>query len=121
MARPTKYRQEYCDLLLKQFRISPYYEIKVQKRTKNGYFYTKTVRKPNDLPTFTQFALSIGISRETLHEWAKPENEDKYEGFSYAYRVAKSLQKDILIQNGLLGLYKSGFAIFMAKAITDLK
>ena len=119
--RPTKFRSEYSDLLLKHFDIAPYYEINEQKRTRDGWFYNKAVRKPNLLPTFFEFAELIGVSRDTLSEWSKEENEEKYPGFSVAYRCAKGLQKCFLIQNGLLGLYPSRFAIFITKAITRMK
>lgn len=121
MARPTKYKSKYRNLLLDYFSIRPYREVNEQKVAKNGVLSVQKVRKPNKFPTFSAFASEIGVSRDSLHEWAKPENREKYEGFSDTYKQAKGLQKDIIIQNGLLGLYNSRFAIFTAKAITDMK
>jgi len=41
----------------------------------------------------------------------------KYPDFSDAYKRAKELQKQILITNGLLGLYAPAFTIFTMKNI----
>lgn len=121
MARPTKFKKKYNKILLDYFDIPPNYEFLEQKMAKNGEIYTKKALKPNKLPTFSEFAFEIGVSRDSLHEWAKPENEKKYEGFSDTYKRAKGLQKNFLIQNGLLGLYPSNFAIFVATRITDMR
>ncbi len=67
-------------------------------------------------PFLFEFAHEIGVSDRTLERWAK-----KHKEFCRAYKEAKELQKNFLIINGLLGLYKPAFAIFTAKNITDMR
>ena len=107
MGRPTKYDEKYCEGIIEFFNQEPF---KVS-HGENG----KIEMTPCPLPTFERFAFSIGVHRDTLHEWLK-----KHEAFSDAYKKAKDLQKDILIQNGLIGAYDKTFAIFVAKNVTDM-
>ena len=72
--------------------------------------------KACDFPTFERFAYSIGVHRETLRNWCDVSPE-----FFAAYKKAEMLQKDILIQNGLMGGYEKTFAIFTAKNVTDMR
>lgn len=101
--RPSKYDPKYCEEIVKYFSIEPY-DVWGEKKV------------PNDLPLFCGFAASINVSRDTLLEWTK-----KHDEFSGAYNKCKELQKNILVVNGLLGLYNSGFAQFTAKNITDME
>ena len=64
----------------------------------------------------SNFAHKIGVCHDTLLEWCKRHPE-----FSEAYTCAKELQKQHLIECGLLGLFNSKFAIFTAKNITDMR
>ena len=115
--RPSKYKSEYCDELVKFFDREPYYEKELQHFDKDGsYKWSDYKRYPNDLPTFAHFAKKIGVNGDTLVEWTKVNKE-----FSAAYKRAKELQKEFLIENGLQGLYNATFAIFTAKNITDMR
>lgn len=119
--RPTKYKPEYADELVKFFSASK----KTQYIKKE-----KTVRKSNgteevereygwmaeDLPTFAKFARQLKVNGDTIVEWAKVHPE-----FSAAYNEAKDLQKEFLVDNGLQGLYPPASFIFTAKNITDMK
>lgn len=117
--RPTKYKPEYADQLVKFFDREPYeYEMvtdddgnEVPATTRSG----SVIIKPCRFPTFERFAYSIGVHRETLRNWCV-DNEE----FFVAYKKAEMLQKDILIQNGLMGGYEKTFAIFTAKNVTDM-
>ena len=70
----------------------------------------------NDLPLISAFARSIDINTSTILVW-----KDKHPDFYSAYIKSKELQKEMLIQNGIQGLYSNGFAIFTAKNITDMR
>jgi hypothetical protein len=61
------------------------------------------------------------VNGDTLVEWAKPDNETKYPGFSAAYNQAKDLEKEFLVDSGLAGLYPPASFIFTAKNITDMR
>jgi hypothetical protein len=75
----------------------------------------------SELPTFAGWAHSQGLTEAMVSIWAREENADKYPGFINAYNKAKDLQKDYLVQQGLLGRYNTPFAIFTAKNITDMR
>src|SRR5438105_2307280 len=120
--RPTKYKPEYCEEIIKFFSVEPYRkevtaEIKGYGKAGNQNF-EKTEYKlvANPLPTLAKFARKIGVNKDTVIEWTKVHEE-----FSDAYNVAKDLQKDFLVDNGLAGLYPPASFIFTAKNITDMR
>ena len=113
--RPTKYKPEYCEQLINFFSIDAYTEDNIIISGKN-FSKEEKIKYANSLPTLEKFCNSINITIPTLHDWVKI-----YPDFSYAYMRAKELQKDILIQNGLLGLYNSQFATFVAINCTDMR
>ncbi len=105
---PSKYKPEYCDAIVEFFDIEPYIEIEAS----NG----RVDRLPNKLPTFERFASDIGVVVQTLHNWCS-----EYPEFLEAHNKASQLQKEILVQNGLIGGYQSNFAIFVANNFTDMQ
>lgn len=120
--RPTKYKTEYCEAIIKFFNVEPHRkeitaEIKGYGKAGNQNF-EKTEYKlvANPLPTLAKFARSIGVNKDTVIEWTKVHEE-----FSDAYNAAKDLQKDFLVDNGLAGLYPPATFIFTAKNITDMR
>ncbi|MCH8163280.1 MAG: hypothetical protein IIA99_04210, partial [Proteobacteria bacterium] len=109
--RPTLYRDKYVQMMEDYFNREPFTE----EHTKKG-----VIRVPCSFPTLAGFAAKISIARETLWHWYKAKNKDgtlKYPDFFNAYKRAKDCQEHILINNGLLGLYKSSFAIHTAKNV----
>ncbi len=110
--RPTKYKPQYCRKIIDFFSVEPYRELRIQRQGKPAEY--KLI--PNALPFFAAFARSIKVDEDTVVEWAKV-----YPAFSASYKKAKALQKEFLIENGLLGLYNPAFAIFTAKNITDMR
>jgi hypothetical protein len=116
--RPTKYKPEYCKKIIKFFSIDPSY---TTTETVTGKNWEKETTKqiPNQFPTLEKFAHSINVNGDTLVEWSK--DDEKYSGFPAAYKKAKELQKNFLIQNGLLGLYPAAAFCFVAKNVTDMR
>lgn len=102
IGRPTKYKKHFSKLLLQYFDVRPYFE------NKTGKLVTA------DFPSIAGFAISIGVHRDTLHEWAT-----KYPEFSDAYKRAKDFQENYLVINGNKGLINSTFAIFTAKNVLN--
>jgi hypothetical protein len=119
--RPTKFDLKYNDELIEFFSIPPTREIEVTKTDKKGNQYSTYEIVPNELPTFGAFAHKINVNLDTLNEWQKESNKEKYPRFSESYKRAKTLQKNFLIQNGLSGKFNSTFSIFVAKNITDMR
>lgn len=109
---PSKYTPDYCKRIVEFFDIEPYREVEVTITHKDGSEYTKTELKANDLRFLSAFARSIGVSQDSLHEWAK-----KYPEFCVALKKAKDLQAEHLITNGLHNTFAQPFAIFTAKNI----
>jgi hypothetical protein len=99
--QPTKYRKEYCDLLLKHFDLQPSREVETIKSGKNWEVREKKLL-PNRFPTFEDFAWNIGTVPQTLSEWAN-EHPDFWEAMTRAH----AKQKSILMQGGLEGCYEA--------------
>lgn len=79
---------------------------------------------PRILPTYCRFAFQEGISRRTLYNWANQKNtagELSYPDFNFAYQRAKNVQCAILIEAGVVGAYKSSFAIRIMKNVHGWK
>lgn len=149
--RPTDFKPEYTQELVKFFDIEPYKQV----ITEESKEYTKDgdVRKesnkyrflPNRMPTLYRFARKIKVDYTTVWRWANGgeitaiENKiDKaiQDGkatpddikhlqdlklFCNAYNEAKELQKDFIINIGLAGAAPAPFAIFTAKNVTDMR
>ncbi|MBI5402493.1 MAG: hypothetical protein HY959_03770 [Ignavibacteriae bacterium] len=108
--RPTKYKEDYCDDIIKYFDIEPTRTITERFFYKNGDEKEKEIEVANELPTIEGFCRTIKINKSTLHEWVKAHKE-----FSNAYNVAKDLQVDLWLKNSLKGLYNPTFSIFAGK------
>lgn len=71
-------------------------------------------------PTLAGFAASLGVSRDTLHDWATAKNVSgdlRNPKFSDAYKRAKEMQEKNLVEGALTGAYNPTFAIFTAKNV----
>lgn len=146
--RPTKFRKEFTEKLVEFFDIEPTKKelMEVVKEIGKDGKERKTAEKfkhvPNKFPTLVQFAKHIKVSYWSLQNWAE-KGEDhniqaklaKNEGlsvkeiemmkdlqeFSKAYKLAKELQQDFLMQNGLNGASPSAGYIFTAKNVTKMR
>lgn len=120
--RPTLYDPKYCQEIIKFFDVKPYYKETVAhsqaygKTGKVSFEKKEWKNVPNELPSLYKFANKIGVDQTTLNEWAK-----RHQEFSLAFTRAKEMYKNFLMENGLLGLYDSRFAIFVAKNTTDMR
>lgn len=101
---------------------------------------------PNAMPTLFQFARRIGVAYSTVWRWAErgddPELERRLQAhlegkevlpgeellkikglkdFCNAYKDAKELQKEFLINLGLAGVSPPSSFIFVAKNVTDMR
>ena len=116
VGRPSKYDPKYCQQLIKFFDRKPCRTIEEHFYYKNGDEKVKEIEVANEIPFFSAFAREIKAHTDTLNEWTK-----KHKEFSVAYKQAKELQKEFLVQNGLRGLYNATAFIFTAKNITDMR
>jgi hypothetical protein len=99
--RPTKYDPKYCKEIIKFFTRK---HVELDKDS--------SIKLAANLPLFKMFALEIGVDIDTLTEW-----RNKHKDFSVAYKKAKALQEDQLVNNMLKGVYNPAGAIFTAKNI----
>jgi hypothetical protein len=107
----SKWKLEYNEKIVKFFD-RPFTKL-VNKMNKNGEVVE--VEVANDFPTFQRFAHEIGVDVDTLHEWKKDENREKYPNFSESYKKAKEIQEDFWVANGMNNNHSTAFAIFWAK------
>lgn len=113
--RPSDYKPEYCQMMLDHFN-QPLYIIKKKEIASGGRKVIVEEEKPNSMPTFERFALSIGAVHNTLRNWCK-----EYPEFLSAYSACKDIQKNFILEHGMMGGYNAGFAKFVAINVTDLK
>jgi hypothetical protein len=102
--RPTKYKAEFCDQLIAFFDVEPWELREVTLTLRNVTTVEKDERYATRLPTFERFAHNINVHVDTMIEWTNKEDKNGklvHPKFSEAYKRAKQLQKDILIENGL--------------------
>ena len=117
VGRPSAFKEEYADQLLEYFNKEAF-ERKPLLDKEGNEKGSEIV--PVKFPTLARFAGIIGVTRETLHDWATSKNEDnslKYPDFSYAYKKAKEYQEAILVEGALAGAFQANFSIFTAKNV----
>lgn len=109
--RPSSYDPKYCDELIKFFSVEHFEEKVVARVTgKNDYEKEEFKEIANKIPFINAFARKIGVSHDTLYEWARVHPE-----FSASMSRAKDLQAEMIVSNALKGLYQPHFAFFAMK------
>jgi len=114
--RPTSYKPEYCEAILKFFSVERFKETKETVTTAKGTVIEKPVRIMNELPTLERFAATLGVSTETVKNWTR-----HFPAFNEAFTRAKELQKDFIVQAGFSGMANPVFAKFTAINMTDMR
>jgi hypothetical protein len=121
VGRPTVYRDEFVDMILVFFRIDIERQVEVTKPGPDGKPMSVTEIVLNRFPTLERFADSIGVTRQTLHDWSVSTEKDgktlKHPEFSYAYARARDLQAALLQEGGIGGQYESRVATLALKNI----
>ncbi len=138
--REGDFKPEYTDALITFFDIQPYNREVIEKSVE--YFASGQEKKraekfkymPAKLPTLYRFARSIGVDYSTVWRWAEKgetmqgderiwhkDTAPEFIRFCNAYKQAKEIQKEFLINIGLSGAAPSPFAIFTAKNVTDMR
>jgi len=116
VGRPSSYKDEYVDDLIRFFDQSVY----TIKTTYDKEGNEKVEKVLNPFPTLARFATKVGVTRETLHDWATaklPDGEPRYPEFAYAYKRAKDFQEALLVEGAIGGMYQANFSIFTAKNV----
>lgn len=107
---PCKFKEEYCDELIKFFTTIEPQVIYDEYYDKDGNLKSKRASMiiPPKLPTFEGFAWSIGVSVGTLENWRK-----EYPHFDTAYARALERQREILLVFGTNKQYDGNFSKFL--------
>lgn len=131
LGRKTKYKPEYCKEVIKFFDQPPYEDIEMPHYDKSGnkdedgnriVVWNDSKRVPTKLPTLVGFARNIGVCYATLFNWMDSSHASFQKDFlDTVTHIAKALQKDHLIQNGLQGLFNPQAFKFVAINCTDMK
>lgn len=106
--RPTKYRLEYCESLVRYFDRKSWCVATDAKGTQK-------VMPKDDIPILDRWCLAIGVSRRTVYDWIKTIPE-----FADAHDTAMGLQKAFLIESGIVH-GSGGFASFMLKCVHGMQ
>lgn len=118
VGRPTDYRPEYVEKIVEFFNIAVTRVDEADVTDGDGKPRKEKSVVVNTFPTLTRYASLIGVTRETLHDWATGKGKDgklRHPEFSYAYARAKDLQESLLVEGGMAGAYDSRFATLAAK------
>lgn len=102
VGRPTTYSEEMLDKANEYLLSCEDTEIERENGQRTEY------RLNVKLPTVEGMAVYLGVSRDTLYEWAS-----KHKEFSDTLDALKSEQADKLINQGLAGNYNSTIAKLM--------
>jgi DNA-packaging protein gp3 len=132
VGRPTKYSDDFIPQMIAYFNIETERVEEVVAKNSKGEPITDKDGKPvldkvvvvNKFPTLERFAARIGVTRETLHDWATARHEDGthvYPEFSYTYTRAKDLQSALLQEGGLAGNYEARIVQFALKNLAGWK
>lgn len=116
--RPTSYKPEYCEQIIEFFDIPHAKQVLYKEHfDKEGNVMSREYKVfPNTIPFFAAFARKIGVWVETTLKWC-----EKHVEFNQAYQHCKHLQREMLITNGLNGLYNSTAYVFTAKNIAGMR
>jgi hypothetical protein len=118
LGRPTKYDSAFCQQLIDFFDVEAYREDIVNEGTTRERIQII----PGKFPTLQRFAAKIGVTKQTLWNWATAQDETgdkKHPEFFDAYTRAKDLQEAVLVEGAMVGAYNPQFAGFAAVNICN--
>lgn len=105
VGRPSKYRPELCDDLIKFFS-RPLYIKEKKRKWINGEEIVTEEKVANETPFLINWVVKHGIDASTPSDWAS-----KYPEFSKALNKAKQLQEFFLAELGIKG-HHNGFMTY---------
>lgn len=112
----TEMISDYIEVMFDIFDIEAYYQIERKVKTKDGSIKTEYETVPNDLPLFSKFASSVGLTKSDINYL-----NEHFPRFARAYEMCQDMQENILITNMLLSNYSSNAAMFAAKNLLGWK
>lgn len=120
--QPTKYKKEFCKQMIEFFNAEPFEDREIPHYKNGEVAWNDVKRLPNKLPTMVQFARDISVCISTVYNWLDSKHDSHQPEFLETYtRIAKRLQKDFIIQNGLQGISNPIITKFVAVNLTDMR
>lgn len=107
--RPTKYDPKYAEEMVDYFENAPLFTEEWRVNPKTGEEYK--VKLAARCPTIIRFAIKINVSHDSIVEWEKT-----YPEFSVAYKKAKLLQEEWLMNAAGMGFFVPSMGIMALKA-----
>lgn len=120
--RCHKWKPSFPDKLIAYFDQEPYTEHKEKAMNETGEYVEtgKVFRMARPLPSIRKFAKLHDIHYTTIYDWLDPESNAHKPKLAKAFKVARELRKDVIIDGGLLNIYNHSFAKFVAVNMTDM-
>lgn len=104
-----KYKEEYCDDIIKFFTEVEDNTLYKEYYDSNGNVkYREPIPQPPRLPTFERYATKLGVTMETLINWCK-----RHKRFKHSYARAKQIQLCVIKEYAANKQYDSNFAKFL--------
>ena len=111
--RPTKYKPEYCQMIIDYFSDNDAYEVleHPDDDTKRRAFL-------NRLKTMYKFAQKICVDVDTVANWANARDENgalANPDFFGAYKAAMTMQAAMILEGGMAGVYNPNMSALILK------
>lgn len=138
--RPSKFKDSYCDEMIKFFDIQAYTQVVAEELKE--YYANGSIKKegkkykqlPAKMPTLHRFARHIKVDYSTVYRWAEKGEWDgldkegnptpidpKFEVFCNTYKASREMIKEFLNDLALAGITPSGSFKFIATNYTDMR
>lgn len=121
MARPTKYKPEFCDKLIEFFDIEPWEEREIPHYKNGVVTWTDIKILPVRMPTLRGFAKSIEVSIRVVYNWLDEKSDVFHKEFMHTFTHARDIRKDWLVDVGLSGSAPPASFKFVAVNVTDMR
>ena len=101
VGRPTKYKPEFCEMLIEHVTMPEIEVIENMDKTQRLQF----VVKPMAIPSLHGFCAKVGVHKGTIYDWAENNPE-----FAESLSCARDILADNITRAGTLGAINPTFA-----------
>ena len=109
--------EELAALVDEHFNVKPY-SLVLQSKKYRSHTVTSKVKRASDLPILSVLCAKLGVSTGKLTKTSK---EDNYPLLKDSIERARDVQRNMLILNGLEGLYDTKYAEFVAINLVGMR
>jgi len=120
--RPSRYKERFCQDIIKFFDVEPWETPRTERRDGDGNVSIEEgKRQYRRMPSLLGFAKSVGVDYVTVYRWVDEKGDQFHPEFCKAYNVAMKLRKQWLIDVGLSGLAPANSFKFVAVNCSDMR